>query len=165
MKKLITLTAVLTAAGILAAGSAMAATTGNVPVQINVNVGAFAKLTIPNAISFNNADPDLGAVAANENPVSVRAKVRTGSTDTANLTVQAVGDLVSATGTIGIGAIAWTATGAGFSPGTMTTVAQTAGSWTGSGDRSGTFRYSFDNLWTYAPGSYTATVNYVLSAP
>lgn len=161
--------AVLAATLVFAASSALAASTGNVPVVINANVAALAKLTIPAAITFASADPDVTpSIPATENPVAVRTQVRTGSASAVSLTVLSAGDLTNGTVAedIGIGAVTWTAAGNGFVAGTMDkTTAQSAGAWTGSGDRSSTFSYNLANSWSYAPGSYTATVNYVLSAP
>jgi hypothetical protein len=60
----------------------------------------------------------------------------------------------------------WTATGTGYLPGTMNrTTAQTAGSWTGSGQRIGTFSYLLANSWSYTVGNYSTTINYTLTAP
>ena len=92
--------------------------------------------------------------------------MKTGSASTATLTVLAAGDLTSGTDTIAISNVTWTATGAGFVAGTMNkTTAQSAGSWTGSGNRSGTFSYFLANSWSYPTGSYTATTTYTLTAP
>ena len=64
------------------------------------------------------------------------------------------------------GAITWTSTGAGFVAGTLSSTAPvTVGTWTGSGSRSGTQILMFQNLWTYASGTYTASLTYTLSAP
>ena len=50
--------------------------------------------------------------------------------------------------------------------GTMNkTTAQSAGSWTGSGNNAGTFTYALVNSWSYATGTYAATATYTLSAP
>jgi hypothetical protein len=43
--------------------------------------------------------------------------------------------------------------------------AQTVGSWTGSGNRSGTQSYALANSWNYATGAYTAMATYTLTAP
>jgi hypothetical protein len=61
----------------------------------------------------------------------------------------------------------WTGTGAGFAAGptTMTNVNQSAASWTGSGNHSGTQSFALDNSWSYATGSYTATITYTLTSP
>ncbi len=151
----------------LLAGAAQAATSTQT-LTINATVAAAATLTLSkNSIHFPDADPDATpSIAATENPVNVTAKVKTGSASTATLTVLAAGDLTSGTDTIAISNVTWTSSGTGFAPGTMNkTTAQSAGSWTGSGNRTGTFSYFLANSWTYPTGSYTATTTYTLTAP
>ena len=137
------------------------------PLTINATVSARATLSLGvGTINFADADPDtVPSIAATENAVSVTAKVRTGSASTATLTHVGPANLVSGSDNIPIGNVTWTATGAGFVPGTMNTVAQSAGSWTGSGNRAGTFSYFLANSWDYATGSYTASTTYTLTAP
>ncbi len=136
-------------------------------LTVNATVAARAKLTLGSAaINFNDADPDSGPISANENPVSVDVKIRTGSSSTATLTHQAAGDLTSGSDVIAITNVSWTAGGSGFVAGTMDSATpQSAGSWTGSGDRSSTFSFSLANSWSYAAGSYTASSTYTLTAP
>jgi len=144
------------------------AVTATQNLTVNATVSARATLSIgQTSIHFPDADPDATpSVPANENAVSVTAKVRTGSASTATLTHLAAGDLVSGSDTILIGNVTWTVTGTGFQAGTMNkTTAQTAASWTGSGNRSGTFSYFLANSWSYATGSYTASSTYTLTAP
>jgi hypothetical protein len=152
---------------VLMAGGAFAASDSK-PLTVNATVSARASLSIGQvAIHFVDADPDgTPSISATENPVSVTAKVRTGSATTATLTHLAGGDLVSGSDNIAIGNVTWTVTGAGYQAGTMNkSTAQTAGSWTGSGNRSGTFSYFLANSWNYATGSYTASSTYTLTAP
>ena len=136
-------------------------------LTVNATVSDRAKLTLgTGAISFADADPDgTPSIAAAENPVTVTVKAHTGGASTVTLTVQANGDLESGSDVIGIDNVTWTATGAGFAAGTMDTAVQTAGSWTGSGRRDGTFSYFLGNSWDYPAGSYTQTVVYTLTAP
>lgn len=144
------------------------AATDQQSLTINATVSAKAKLTLGEAaINFPDADPDsVPSIAATENPVSVTVKAQTGSASSVTLTAQANGDLDSGTDTIAITNVTWTAAGdPGFVAGTMDTVAQSAGSWTGSGNRSGTFSYALANSWDYMPGSYSQTVVYTLTAP
>jgi len=152
---------------VLMAGAAFAVTaTQN--LTVNAAVSARATLSIgQTSIHFVDADPDATpSIGATENPVSVTAKVRTGSASTATLTHLAAGDLVSGSDTIAISNVTWTVTGTGFQAGTMNkTTAQTAASWTGSGNRAGTFSYFLANSWSYATGSYTASSTYTLTAP
>ena len=167
MKKVILVLVVVVLGLFLMAGGALAANdTKN--LTVNATVNARATLTLgQTAINFPDADPDVTAsIPAAENAVSVTAKVRTGSSSTATLTHLAAGDLVSGSDTILIGNVTWTASGTGFQPGTMNkTTAQTAGSWTGSGNRTGSFSYFLANSWSYATGNYTASTTYTLTAP
>jgi hypothetical protein len=152
---------------VLTAGGAFAASDSK-PLTVNATVSARATLSLgQSAINFPDADPDMvNPIDATENAVSVTAKVRTGASSTATLTHLAGGDLMSGTDTILIGNVTWTAAGAGFQAGTMNkSSAQTAGSWTGSGNRSGTFSYFLANSWSYATGTYAASSTYTLTAP
>ncbi len=143
------------------------AATDQQSLTINATVSAKAKLTLGvAAINFPDADPDsVPSIAATENPVSVTVKTQAGSASSVTLTAQANGDLDSGTDTIDITNVTWTATGAGFVGGTMDTAAQSAGAWTGSGRRDGTFSYALANSWDYTAGSYSQTVVYTLTAP
>jgi len=151
---------------LLATSLASWAATDQKTLTINATVNAKAKLTLEvAAINFPNADPDdVPSVSATENPVDVSVKAHAGSGSTVTLTVQANGDLQSGTDFIDISNVSWTATGAGFAAGTMDTVAVPAGSWTGSGDRAGTFSYFLANSWDYVVGNYTLGVVYTLTA-
>lgn len=137
-------------------------------LTINAIVSARAKLTIsPTTINFPDADPDVvDPIPATENSVSVEAKIRTTGAGVATLTCLANGDLVSGTDLIDISNVTWTASGGGYGAGTMNAaVAQSAGSWAGSGSRSGTFDFFLANSWAYAVGNYTQDVVYTLTAP
>ena len=74
---------------------------------------------------------------------------------------------VSGSDTIPVNTLAWTASGAGFavSGNNNATAAQTLGSWTNSGNHSGSQTLSLPNLWSYNTGTYTVTLNYTLTAP
>lgn len=144
------------------------AASDNATLTINATVAARAKLTIsPTTINFPDADPDVTAsIPANENAVTVSAKIRTSAAGNATLTCLANGDLTSGSNTIAINNVSWTATGSGFSNGTMNaSTAQSVGTWTGSGNRSGTFSFFLANSWAYTVGSYAQTATYTLSAP
>ena len=152
---------------LLMAGGAFAASDSK-PLTVNATVSARASLSFgQNAINFPDADPDVTAsIPATENAVTVTAKIRTGASSTATLTPLAGGDLTSGTDTITIGNVTWTASGTGFQAGTMNSgTAQTAGIWTGSGNRSGSFSYFLANSWSYATGNYSASSTYTLTAP
>jgi hypothetical protein len=160
---------VLGVLGLLAISTSVFAASQNQSLTVNMAISARAKLTLgASAINFADADPDTSpSILATENPVSVTAKVRTGASSTATLTHLAGGDLTATGGTIAISNVTWTATGAGYAAsGTMNkTAAQSVGSWTGSGNYSGTLTYSILNSWAYATGNYTVTTTYTLTAP
>jgi hypothetical protein len=152
---------------ILIAGGVFAASDSK-PLTINAQVIERASLTLEVAtINFPDTDPDTTPIPATENPVDVTVKVRAGSTTPVTLTHQTAGNLRNAAlDEIPIGNVTWTATGAGFQGGTMnSTVPQTAGSWTGPGNRPGTFSYFLVNSWDYAIGDYSVSSTYILSAP
>jgi hypothetical protein len=137
-------------------------------VTLSMNIAARAKLQFGLlAMSFPDADPDsVPSNPANVNPLSVTSSARTGSSSTVALTCLASGDLIAGTNTIAISNMTWTATGTGYVAGTMNrTTDQTAGSWTGPGQRTGAFSYSLTNLWSYVIGNYSTTISYTLNAP
>jgi hypothetical protein len=137
-------------------------------VTLSTNIAARAKLQFGLlAMSFPDADPDsTPSIPANVNPLSVTSSARTGSSQTDSLTCLASGDLISGINTIAISNMTWTATGTGYVAGTMNrTAAQTAGSWTGPGQRTGTFSYFLANSWSYTIGNYSTSINYTLTAP
>jgi hypothetical protein len=79
--------------------------------------------------------------------------------------VQAADELRSGLNTIPASQVTWTATGAGFTNGTLSSVsAQIVAAWTGSGVHTGTQSFFFRNLWSYATGTYTVTITFTLSA-
>jgi hypothetical protein len=134
----------------------------------NLLLIARAKLEFGNlGLDFPDADPDIvTSIPANVNPISVTSSTRTGSSLTATLTSLAGGDLISGTNAIAIGNMTWTASGTGYAAGTMNkTTAQTAGSWIGSGKRTGSFNYFLTNSWSYTTGNYSTTISYTLTAP
>ena len=148
-------------------GEAQAFST-NATVEVAAAINSAAQLTItPSAINFRDADPDaMPKIPANENPVSVMAYAQTTGNKTVTLTVLAAGDLVSGNDRILIDSVTWTATGSGFTGGTMSkTTPQTAGRWRRSGTRRGTFSFFLKNSWSYATGNYAQTVTYTLTSP
>jgi len=153
----------------LVTGSALAANvTATANLTINATVATTAKLSLDvTTITFPDADPDtVKSIPAIPNPVHVAAKAKTTTNGVVTLTVITNGDLISGSDIIAIGKVTWTKTGAGFVSGTMNkTTPQFAGSWSGSGSRSGTFTYKLANSWKYATGSYTATATYALTSP
>lgn len=136
------------------------------PVSASANIGALAKLALtPSTLAFPDGDPDSAPWIPASAPISITAKARTTPGAQVRLTLQAGDDLRSGLDTIPASALQWTATGAGFVAGTVSkTAAQTVGVWTNSGTRSGTQRFTLANTWTRAPGSYSLTLIYTLSA-
>ena len=127
-----------------------------------------AKLQMaPLSLSFPDAEPDsVPSIPANMNPLSFTSSSRTGSGLTTTLSCLASSDLASGASTIPISRVTWQSTGSGYVSGTMSkTTAQPAGSWTGSGVRSGNTNYFLANSWSYNVGNYSATVTYTLTAP
>ena len=159
---------IIAVAGVLAISTpvfAQANDTAN--VAVSVNVSARAKLTLGSAaISFADADPDVTANLTSS-AISMDVRARTSASGTVALTVLANGDLTTTGGdSIAISGLTWTASGTSFVSGTSNkTTAQSVGSWTGSGNRTGSHTYSLPNSWTYATGSYSATLTYTLVAP
>ena len=169
MKKTLTILSVV----LLAAGGLFAQATKN--LDMTVNLSAWYDLSLGAAsISFTDVAPTAAAspaavsIESNEGAVTVRAFAVTGIGKTLNLTVKANGDLTSGSNTIGIGAISWKATGTGYVDGAMSTSGNIkAGSWSGSilHWHEGSFTYSFLRDYTaQAPGTYTASATYTLSA-
>jgi hypothetical protein len=142
-------------------------------VTMTVTLKAWYDLSIGAAsISFDDVQPAVAAspasqsIAANEGAINVRAFAVTKAGDTLQLNVAAADDLTGTSGTIGIGAISWTATGSGYAAGTMAKTDVATGSWSGSilHWHEGSLTFSFlRNYATQSPGSYTATATYTLS--
>ncbi|MEW5983524.1 MAG: hypothetical protein AB1806_14315 [Acidobacteriota bacterium] len=140
-------------------------TTGT--VSVSVSVAAVAKLTLSGStVSFPNADPDtVPSITASEGALTIATKARTATGGPVTLTVMAIGDLTSGANIIAASNVSWTATGAGFLPGTLSTAAaQVVGSWIGAGSRTGTQTYQLANSWAYATGTYSTTATYTLTA-
>jgi hypothetical protein len=155
------LVVVLIVAGSLPA----AAQTSN--ATLNASFNGLARVSLSTAtLTFPDADPDtVLSIAASQGPVTISAKARTSVNGAVTLTVQASDDLRSGLNTIPASSITWTASGPGFTSGTLSsTSAQMVASWVGSGVRSGTQSFFFRNLWSYATGTYTLTMTFTLSA-
>lgn len=125
---------------------------------------SFSSLTL----TFGDANPDAVAlVPASGGPLAITAKSRATPGSAVTLTVEALDDLRSGTDVIPASALAWTGAGDGFVVNGIVTrgAARTVASWAGSGVRAGTQTYTLQNSWTYAPGTYTLTLTYTLTAP
>lgn len=154
------------AVAVITGAPAWGAATDTVVVAVDAPLASSASLTLGvSAIVFPDSDPDTTpSVSATQNPVSVTANAQTNPGSTVNLNVRAP-NLRSGANTIAITNVTWTATGSGFLSGAMRTTNRLAGSWVGSGTRTGTFSYFFANDWTYRTGNYTSTATYTLTAP
>jgi len=161
---------VLKLAFIICALAALAAPAGaqTSTATLSADLRTLAKLTLStNSVTFPDADPDgVPQVPATGGPITITAKSRATAGAQVILTVVASDDLRSGVQVIGASAITWTATGAGFQPGTLSKTAPvTVAQWTGSGIRSGTQELMFRNLWSYATGTYSLSLTYTLSSP
>ena len=146
-------------------------------ITFNVTLAAWYDLSLDQTtITFTDVAPPIQqspgttSIPADNNPVNVRVFALVLPASPLQLTVRANGDLSKGSGSdIGIGAITWTATGSGYSPGpiAMSTSADVvAGSWTGSilHWHEGTFSFLFARDYeNQEPGTYTATATYTLS--
>jgi hypothetical protein len=152
---------------LLGASSVYAQQTAGASVAVTAVVNAKAKLTLGTAaVTFADADPDVTPLYTSA-PITIDVKARTTAASNVTLTVLATQDLTSGSDTIAINTLAWAASGSGFtlSGNNNKTTAQTLGQWTGSNNVSGSHTLSLPNLWSYATGTYTATLNYTLTAP
>lgn len=136
-------------------------------LNISLTIASLANLTLgATALRFIADDPALQpTVPALENPVSALARVR--SRGTPSLIVIASDDLKDGADTIPVSALTWTADGAPFIGGTMNKASgQSAAALpSGSGAYQSAFRYFLANSTLYAPGAYSTTINYTLTAP
>jgi hypothetical protein len=135
---------------------------------LSLNIGSHARVAFASTtLTFPDADPDLvPLVTAMPQSVEITAKARTPRNAQVSLTLQAADDLRSGVTTLPAALIRWTATGTGFAPGTLSrTSAQIVATWTGSGVRSGSQSFAFENKWTHPPGTYSVTLVYTMSTP
>jgi hypothetical protein len=134
----------------------------------SANFAGLAKFSLSsNTVTFPDADPDtVPLIPASSGPLTITVKARAATGGTIRLTISAVDNLRSGLNTIPATALTWTTTGAGYTPGTVNRFAAvTLGTWTGSGVKSGTQNYRFQNSWSYVPGTYTLLLFYTLTAP
>jgi len=138
-------------------------------VTVTAVVGASAQLELSRLTVAFPDTPDVDAnpsIPATGGAITITAKGKTTGGATITLTVQASGDLVSGSDTIAISNVTWVGSGAGYATaGTMSTTAQSVGSWTNSGSRSGTQTFALANSWDYVVGNYSASAVYTLTAP
>ena len=135
---------------------------------LSLNLGSHARVALAaTTLMFPDADPDLvPSVTAVPQSIEITAKSRTPRNAQVSLTLQAADDLRSGVNTLPASLIRWAATGSGFVPGTLNRAsAQTVATWTGSGVRSGSLSFAFENKWTHPPGIYSVTLIYTMSTP
>jgi hypothetical protein len=157
----VTFALVLTVAAGAAAQEAVSAT-------LSSSMPPLARLSLSaNNLNFPDADPDLvPQIPSSGGPITITAKARAQSGGMVTLTVQASDDLRSGVDILPVSLITWTASGPGFINGTMSrTSAQLVATWVGSGVRSGTQTFRFENRWTHPSGIYTVSLVYTLTAP
>jgi len=133
----------------------------------SIAYSASAKLTLGSTtITFPAADPDaVPMIAATENPVQVGVVVSGSASTVSQLSVMAGGDLISGADRISISNITWTAQGAGFVSGTLSsTSSQLVGQWMGKANVIGDLRFWLANSWSYAAGTYSQNLVFTLIA-
>jgi hypothetical protein len=156
--------------GVLIAALAIAAPAAaqTATSTFSANLGGIAKLSLSsNTLSFPDADPDtVPLVSAAGGAITITAKARASLSATVTLTVLAADDLRSGIDTIPASALTWIASGPGFINGTVSRATpQVVGSWAGSGIRTGTQTYRFENSWSYRTGTYSVSLLYTLVSP
>ena len=137
-------------------------------LSITYQIPSLAKLTItPATINFPDADPTMfPQVPAAENPVTIAVKFRKTPNAPAVTLVCTGGPLTSGVSSIAAGNIRWTAAGTGFTSGQLsTTTPQTVGAWNATDAYTGYLSFQMDNLWSFATGSYSGSIQYTLTAP
>jgi hypothetical protein len=155
---------------LLVAALAIAAPAGaqTASSTFSANLGGIAKLSFSSStLSFPDADPDtVPLISAAGGAITITAKARASLAATVTLTVIAADDLRSGLDTIPASALTWIGSGAGFVNGTVSRATpQVVGSWTGSGIRTGTQTYRFQNSWSYRTGTYSVSLLYTLVSP
>jgi hypothetical protein len=138
-----------------------------IPTILLLQVGTIGATV--DTITFNVGDlPGTGPVAGTSsgaNPVPVRAAGFVGASSTMTLNADSSSALSDGTTTIPFSEISWAATG-NFSAGAFdNTAAQQLDQFSGPGNRTGTYAFSYDNDTYYPASTYTGTVTYTLSSP
>jgi hypothetical protein len=156
------------AAILMASTSASAQTTlATANITATATVGNQARLTLGGGpVNFPDTDPDLSSTITAA-AVTIQARARVAPTTVVNLTVLAgASHFDPLTSTIPVGNLSWTVSGAPFVAGAVSsTTQQSVGQWTGPSTNNGSQTYTLQNLWSYAPGTYSLTLTYTLSTP
>lgn len=147
------------------AGPAQAITKTGILSVSAINAPGFTLTITGSPLTFPDADPSTtSSIAASNNPLHVSVQV-TGGPTSWSLTALATGDLTTGAANIPISNVTWTSTAPFNLSGTLSkTVAQTIASGTGNANiMNHAMNFFLANSWTYATGSYTATVNFTLT--
>lgn len=139
-----------------------------IPTILFLQVGT-AGATIDRVSCTLSNIPGSGAVAmtsSGANPVPVQAAALVAAGATVRLLANSSTPLNNGgVGTIPFDQISWTAAG-GFTSGTFNNnAAQVLNTFTGSGNHTGTYSFTYANANYYGTGTYNGTVTYTLSSP
>jgi hypothetical protein len=157
--------ALLTSAALVVGATAAHAQRGT--VFLLVNLPTQARITFSStSVLFPDADPGTTPLVPGVPGITINARARVPRNSQVTLTVQSTDDLRSGVTVLPAALITWTSTGSGFSGGTLSrTTPQLVGRWTGSGVRTGTQSFRFENQWTHPVGVYSATLVYTIASP
>lgn len=138
----------------------------DIPSILFLQIGSVG---VVDTVTFNVTDvPGTGAVAGTSSgayPVPVQVSGLVGAAATITLAADSSTPLNDGANNIPFDEISWAAGGV-FSPGTFNNnAAQQLDQFTGSGDRIGTYSFSYDNDTYYPAGNYIGSVTYTLSSP
>ncbi|MGA2228755.1 MAG: hypothetical protein ABSH41_30335 [Syntrophobacteraceae bacterium] len=136
-------------------------------VSLTAEIAPLAELTLgTGTVDFPNTTPTGNGTLTAAVTTAVTANVRTAGG--ATLVATAATDLTSGSDTIDIANVSSTidAGGGFFATGAqpMSKSGVTVGGGT-SGNYTGTWTWKFTNQWSYKTGNYSATINYLLTAP
>jgi hypothetical protein len=138
-----------------------------IPTILLLQVGTIGATV--DTITFNVGDlPGTGPVvgtSSGANPVPVRAAGFVGAGSTMTLTADSSTALTDGTTNIPFSEISWTATGSFSTSAFDNSAAQQLDQFTGPGNRTGTYAFSYDNNNYYPASTYTGAVTYTLSSP
>jgi hypothetical protein len=138
-----------------------------IPTILYLQVGTVGATV--DRVSFTVADlPGTGAVAGTSNganPVPVRVAALVGAASTVTLRADSSTALTDGSNTIPFDQVSWTASGS-FTGNTFNgTANQQLDQFTGAGNRTGNYTFSYANANYYPAGTYNGTVTYTLSSP
>lgn len=158
--------ALLSSAAVVLVASAVQAQRGTLVLLVSLPTQARVSFSATSVL-FPDADPGTTPLVPSvPASLTISARARVPRNSQVTLTLQSTDELRSGVTTLPAALITWTATGAGFTAGTLSsTTPQLVGSWIGSGNRTGTQNFRFQNSWTHPVGTYSATFVYTLASP